>query len=246
MPCHPRPRGVERPGGSISRCAGSLDAARREVPDAARREAPEPVEGTGSDGRCPRVRMAPARSSRRAARSLGMSKGPGPPRSRYDERPPPQRGPSLWVDLSDCDSENWVRIMDYLSSDRSHAAQTKPASATTDYEVVDKICQVQRWLTSYEIADVVTRFRDGRQSMAALAKEYGCARKTISGHLKKAGLAARDNTCAPELVDQMVALYQRGMSLERAGQRLGVSGSTVRNYLLARGVPLRDTQGRDR
>lgn len=126
------------------------------------------------------------------------------------------------------------------------AVQTKELTpATTDYEVVDKICRVQRRLTPDEIATIIARFRDGGETMATLAREYGCSRKTISGHLKRAGIAARDTTCDPALVDRMITLYQDGYSLERVGAKLGVSGSTVRNYLKVRGMPLRDSHGRE-
>lgn len=103
---------------------------------------------------------------------------------------------------------------------------------------------MQRWLTSDEIAAIVTRFRDNGESMAALARDYRCSRKTISGHLKRAGIAHRDTKCDPALVDEMVRLYRDGLSLERVGRKLGASASTVHNYLKARGHPLRDCHGR--
>lgn len=148
------------------------------------------------------------------------------------------------VELSDCDSEKWATIRDYRVSGKSRPSRRiEDTSAGDDYEAVGEICQVQRRLTSEEVATVVARFRDDGESMAALAREYGCNRKTISNHLKKAGLAARETACRDELVERMVKLYHDGLSLERVGRKLSVSGSTVRNYLLGRGMPLRNCQG---
>lgn len=82
--------------------------------------------------------------------------------------------------------------------------------------------------------------------MVKLAPEFGCNRRTISGHVRAAGLSARGKTFASAQVDEMVKLYANGFSLLAVGERVGASGATVRKHLQDRRVTLRDTHGRTR
>ncbi len=47
-------------------------------------------------------------------------------------------------------------------------------------------------------------------------------------------------------IDEMVRLYESGLSLERIGKRVGFTAHTVLTYLRERGVRTRDTHGRAR
>lgn len=49
-----------------------------------------------------------------------------------------------------------------------------------------------------------------------------------------------------ELIDQMVRLYESGMSLAQTGQQVGVSAQSVLKYVHAAGVVTRDVHGRER
>lgn len=148
------------------------------------------------------------------------------------------------MELSEGDSEKWSTFSDYLAVASSLPTPTasNPA-APPDYELVGSICQAQRRLTPVEIEAVVARFQAG-ESMAKLAREFGCNRRTISGHLRAAGLSAPRTTFTVRQVDEMVRLYAGGLSLIAVGERVNASGSTVRNCLRRRGIALRDSHGR--
>lgn len=153
------------------------------------------------------------------------------------------------VVLSEGDSEKLSLVLDYLAVAEALPNQTEELaeaeSATPDYELKASICQAQRRLTPVEVESVVTRFQAG-ESMAMLARDYGCDRRTVSKHLRDAGLAGRETSFDPATVDTMVALYASGLSLAAVGHRVGASSGTVRKHLQDRGVVLRDTHGRVR
>ena len=78
--------------------------------------------------------------------------------------------------------------------------------------------------------------------MYELAAEFGCNRSTVAARLKKAGIVMRLQSPRAEVIESMVSLYESGLSFQEAGTQLGYSVSTVRNYLRAGGVRVRDTQ----
>jgi DNA-binding CsgD family transcriptional regulator len=79
-----------------------------------------------------------------------------------------------------------------------------------------------------------------------LAIEFGIHRTTVTQHLRRSGVALRRRGLDDQQVDQAMHLYQQGSSLARIGTRLDVDAHTIRAALRARGIPIRDTHGRDR
>jgi lambda repressor-like predicted transcriptional regulator len=77
-----------------------------------------------------------------------------------------------------------------------------------------------------------------------LAIEFGVHRTTVTQHLRRNGVALRRRGLDDQQIDQAVHLYRQGWSLARVGARLHVDAHTVRTALRARGVPTRDTHGR--
>lgn len=85
---------------------------------------------------------------------------------------------------------------------------------------------------------MVTDYRDAG-TVYSLAKKYGCHRTTISRILKSHDV---ELACAPtssETVDEIVRLYESGLSMEKVAHSVGVSPKTVFNYLRAKAVPTR-------
>ncbi len=87
------------------------------------------------------------------------------------------------------------------------------------------------------------RYRTGA-TVYQLAREFGISRHTVSARLKKAGVAMRQQSPKRELIDEMVGLYESGLSLAMIGNRVEASPGTVRRYLLTRGIKMRDSHGR--
>ncbi len=102
-----------------------------------------------------------------------------------------------------------------------------------------------RQLTALEVAALVDRYRSGA-TVYDLAARFSIHRNTVSQHLHRQGVAMRRQGLSVDQVDHAVHLYQAGQSLARIGARLDVDASTVHSALGARGVRMRDTNGRDR
>ena len=79
--------------------------------------------------------------------------------------------------------------------------------------------------------------------MYELAAEFGCNRVTVAERLKKAGITMRLQSPSPEVVDEMVRLYESGLSLVSVSERVGYGASTVHNQLRSRSARTRDTHG---
>ena len=105
--------------------------------------------------------------------------------------------------------------------------------------------QSQERLSSPEVAALAEKYQSG-STVYELAKEFGINRKTVSDYLHRANVPMRLAGLSPEQVDEAVTLYKSGWSLSKIDQRLGFSESTVLRQLRARGIPIRDTHGRER
>lgn len=68
---------------------------------------------------------------------------------------------------------------------------------------------------------------------------------TVSNHLKKAEVAIRLKVMSPNDVDLAKELYLSGLSLAAVGDRLGRAPNTIRVELIAAGVRMRDTHGKE-
>lgn len=84
-------------------------------------------------------------------------------------------------------------------------------------------------------------------SQRELAKRYGIHRTTVTAHLERAGVAVRPtDKLTQDDIAKAAELYTQGWSLARIGDVLGVHPHSVRNRLLAMGVRMRDTHGREK
>lgn len=142
------------------------------------------------------------------------------------------------MDLSTADAEKWGPLLELPRG------SLEPRSAP-DYEGVVAIRQRQRRLTPDELTRVAERYIAGA-TVYELAAEFGCHRATIAERLKLAGVTMRHQPTTTEQVDEIVRLYESGLSMAKVAQQVGVSARTVFNYLRDRGVQSRDVHGRDR
>ena len=100
-------------------------------------------------------------------------------------------------------------------------------------------------LTDAQIVRLVERYRAGA-TVYDLAPEFGIDRRTVSAQLKRQGIRLRLHSPTAADVDQMVLLYQSGLSLAKVGLHTGFVARTVQRSLWSRGLQLRDTHGRER
>ena len=84
----------------------------------------------------------------------------------------------------------------------------------------------------------------GGATVYRLAQEFGISRQTVSERLKKAGITMRQQSPRSELIDEMVKLYESGLSLAEVGDRVGASPGTVHRYIRIRSVQMRDSHSR--
>ena len=82
--------------------------------------------------------------------------------------------------------------------------------------------------------------------MYELAAEFGCNRATVAERLKRAGISMRLQSPSRGVIEEMVRLYESGLSLQKVANRLGFRPGTVNKCLKERYVSTRDTHGRAR
>lgn len=145
------------------------------------------------------------------------------------------------VVLTDPDVKEFVtevaRAYAYLGDRRNHAVSPVPAP---DYEARRRTRQGQRRLTPEQIKQLVARYQAGA-TVYELADEFKCDRTTVSKKLKDAGITLRRTPPTESQIDEMVRLYESGLSLERTGEKVGFTAHTVLTYLRRRGVQTRGT-----
>ena len=79
-----------------------------------------------------------------------------------------------------------------------------------------------------------------------LAAQHDIHYTTVSKYLKQRGIAIRLKSLGMHEKSLAVELYRSGLSTARVAERIGCAPNTVRAELLAAGVRMRDTRGRDR
>ncbi len=121
----------------------------------------------------------------------------------------------------------------------------KPKTTSFDYERTGPIKQRQRRLSETQALLMANKYENGT-TVYQLAKDFGISRQTVSKRLKKAGVTMRQQSPGCECIDEMLMLYESGMSLAAVGDRVGASPGTVRRYLLIRGVKTRDSHCQDK
>ena len=86
---------------------------------------------------------------------------------------------------------------------------------------------------------IAQRYLDG-ETTVELAAEFGVTDVTIGNVLRRRGVRAMRNVHSlPEVVAQMVVLYDEGLSLKKVAERVQVGITGVRKALLRAGVELR-------
>ena len=143
---------------------------------------------------------------------------------------------SLLVALSTADTNKWAILLN------RGEPMLKPKITSFDYERTGPIRQRQRRLNEAQALLMANKYQDGA-TVYQLAQEFGISRQTVSERLKKAGITMRQQSPRSELIDEMVGLYESGLSLAGIGDRLGTSPGTVHRYIRIRGVQMRDSHG---
>ena len=145
-----------------------------------------------------------------------------------------------FVALSTADSNKWLLLKE------SHLERQTPEVVTSsDYQLLGPLRQRQGRLTGAQVAEMAARYEAGT-TVYELAAEFGCHRTTVSAQLKGRGVAMRGPSPTTEEIDAMVRQYASGVSLTEVDIQFVFSANTVRNCLLGRRMPTRDTQGRER
>ncbi|WP_186372369.1 helix-turn-helix domain containing protein [Arthrobacter woluwensis] len=103
--------------------------------------------------------------------------------------------------------------------------------------------RAQRRLTANQLEQLIAYYRAG-STVYELAEKFRCNRTTVSKKLKDAGITLRRTPPTDMQINEMVRLYESGLSLERVGERVNFTAHTVLKYLRARHVAIRDTHGR--
>lgn len=94
-------------------------------------------------------------------------------------------------------------------------------------------------LNDSQLARLVDRYKSGA-TVYALALEFAIDRRTVSNHLKQQGIIMHLQPPAKETVDEMVQLYESGLSMSKVGQQVGFSADSVGNHLRKRRVKTRE------
>jgi len=150
------------------------------------------------------------------------------------------------VDLSEADSNKWVRLGDHVAKcDSSVEPIVAPRTSRDDNDLWRPIKQKQRRFSAEEELAVMADYADGG-TVYSLAAKYGCHRTTISRILKAHEVELANAPIEPEMVDEIVRLYESGLSMDATARQTGVSAKTVLNHLRTRGVRTRDSRGRER
>ena len=129
--------------------------------------------------------------------------------------------------LSTADTNKWSILIDQ----RFHAPT--PRKTSLKYERTGPLRQRQRRLSNELVIQMAVRYGEGA-TVYELAKEFGIDRRTASERLKKAGVRMRLQPPSDAMIDEMVQLYQSGMSFAKVGARLNVSPQTVLRYVKIR------------
>lgn len=86
----------------------------------------------------------------------------------------------------------------------------------------------------------------GGATLRELAPIVGVSRQRLGSLLRSRGVRLRRTSPSEHEVEEMVRRYEAGESLAAVGSRLGFDGGTVRNWLIERGVRMRDSHRRER
>ena len=98
-------------------------------------------------------------------------------------------------------------------------------------------------LSDTQLARLVERYESGA-TVYELASEFAIDRRTASNHLKQQGVIMRRQPPTEKTVDEIVRLYESGLSMSKVGKLVGISADSVLNYLRKRAVKTREQRER--
>jgi predicted HTH domain antitoxin len=143
------------------------------------------------------------------------------------------------VHLSEADADKWPPLLQQVALAKSGTSRRAGPSIADSYEsAVSRLRQQQRHLSDDEISLLVATYRAG-STIAELAAQLECDRKTVTRYLKLQCVEMRIRRLTEVQIDEAVRLYESGMSLAKVGRLIGTVPKTVRSRLLERGVQLR-------
>ncbi len=145
------------------------------------------------------------------------------------------------MELSEVDSNNWRKLEVHLLKPQPTEG-VGAARKMHDDELWRPMKQTQRRFTSDEELAVVEDYRAGG-TIYTLAEKYGCHRNTISRVLESHAVGLANPPIESTKIDEMVRLYELGLSMNATARKVGVSARTVFNHLHHRGAQTRDTRG---
>jgi DNA-binding transcriptional regulator LsrR (DeoR family) len=93
-----------------------------------------------------------------------------------------------------------------------------------------------------QLKSLVAGYQAGR-TMKELAAEFGIDRRTVSTHLRRAGVRSRRGGLDQEQAVDVARLYEAGWSSGRLAERYSVSSDNVLRTLRAAGVKIRPRRG---
>lgn len=99
-----------------------------------------------------------------------------------------------------------------------------------------------RRLNAVQLAGLTASY-EGGATVYDLADRFGIDRRTVSLCLKRMGVSLRGQSPSDDAVNEMVRLYEEGLSLAAVGSVLGVSAKTVHTWIRRRGVTTRPQGG---
>jgi DNA-binding CsgD family transcriptional regulator len=93
-----------------------------------------------------------------------------------------------------------------------------------------------------QVEALIAGYRSGK-TMKELASEFGIDRRTVSTHLRRAGVSSRRGGLDDEQVVEATRLYEAGWSSGRLAERFGVSADSVLKALRRAGMAIRPRRG---
>ncbi|MFD0366172.1 hypothetical protein ACFQZZ_32445 [Nocardia sp. GCM10030253] len=105
---------------------------------------------------------------------------------------------------------------------------------------------VRRRLTQEHRAAIASQYEAG-STVNQLVIKHRLGKGTVLAILRTAGAKIRSpRRLTQQEIDHAINCYQTGESLARVGARFDVTADTISAALERRGIPRRDTQGRER
>jgi hypothetical protein len=104
--------------------------------------------------------------------------------------------------------------------------------------------QQQRRLSVDEQVQLIERYLSGERPYL-LAEAFGIQRSSVSELLARTGVR-RSRSMTRDEINTAKELYAQGWSLVRIGKRIDRDANTIRHALIAVGVRMRDSHGRQK